>query len=146
MIGRLPPGALLIVGAILIPLLPHRVRGVYTLALPAASLVATIMTPAGTYGAFELFAYELVPVRVDKLVFKDLRKSLKLGAKEASIATWQSAMEKCYACHQGQDGVKRWRKFVPNQAEHGHHSKIGAQFGLACDTCHKGKTSMVGYQ
>lgn len=82
----------------------------------------------------------------NKLVFKDLRKSLKLGAKEASIATWQSAMEKCYACHQGQDGVKRWRTFVPNQAEHGYHSKIGAQFGLACDTCHKGKTAMVGYQ
>ncbi len=81
----------------------------------------------------------------NKLVFKDLREWLRLGAKNAAVATWQSAMEKCYACHQGQDGVKRFRNFVPNQLEHGHHTKVAARFGLECDTCHKGKTAMVGY-
>ena len=67
MIGSLPPGALLIVGAVLIPLLPHRLCGAYMLALPAASLAATFMTATGTYGEFQVFSYELVPVRVDKL-------------------------------------------------------------------------------
>ncbi len=82
----------------------------------------------------------------NKLVFKDLRQALNAGTKEGAIATWQAAMEKCYACHQGQDGVKRYREFVPNQSEHAHHTKIAAQFGLACDACHRGKTAMVGYQ
>ena len=36
--------------------------------------------------------------------------------------------------------------FVPNQPEHFHHTKIASRFGLACDTCHKGKTEKVGYQ
>ena len=82
----------------------------------------------------------------NKLVFKDLRQWLNLGAKNAAVATWQAAMETCYACHQGQGGVKRYRNFVPNQPEHSHHTKIASRFGLACDTCHKGKTAMVGYQ
>jgi hypothetical protein len=82
----------------------------------------------------------------NKLVFQDLRQSLEAGAKEAAIATWQAAMEKCYACHQGQDGVQRWRMFVPNQAEHEHHSTVAAQFDLDCDTCHKGKTTRIGYR
>ncbi len=81
----------------------------------------------------------------NKLVFKDLRRWLNLGAKNAALAAWQSAMEKCYACHQGQDGVERYRNFVPNQPEHSHHTRIASRFGLACDTCHRGKTAMVGY-
>ena len=87
-----------------------------------------------------------VAAQRNELVFKDLRRALQAPAKEEALATWQSAMETCYACHQGQDGVKRYRKFVPNQAEHAHHSALAAQFGLTCDACHKGKTAMVGYQ
>ncbi len=82
----------------------------------------------------------------NKLVFQDLRKWLKLGAQQAATVTWQSAMETCYACHQGQDGVKRYRKFKPNEQEHFHHTKIATRMGLGCDTCHKGKTAMAGYQ
>ena len=82
----------------------------------------------------------------NKLVFKDLRQWLNLGAKNAAVATWQAAMEKCYACHQGQEGVKRYRNFVPNQPKHAHHTKIASRFGLACGTCHKGKTATVGHQ
>jgi hypothetical protein len=82
----------------------------------------------------------------NKLVFKDLRQSLEAGEKEAAVTTWQAAMETCYACHQGQDGVKRYRKFVPNEPEHAHHAKIAARFGLSCDSCHRGKTAMVGYR
>ncbi len=82
----------------------------------------------------------------NKLVFKDLRQWLELGAKNAAVAAWQSAMEKCYACHQGQDGIKRYRKFVPNEPEHAHHSNVAARFGLTCNACHKGKTTMVGYR
>jgi hypothetical protein len=81
----------------------------------------------------------------NKLVFVDLRQALEAGAKERSIATWQAAMRKCYACHQGQDGVQRWRRFVPNEEEHGHHSVLAAQFDLGCDTCHVGKTARVGW-
>ncbi len=82
----------------------------------------------------------------NKLVFQDLRKWLKLGAQQAATVTWQSAMETCYACHQGQDGVKRYRNFVPNEQEHFHHTKTATRMGLGCDTCHKGKAAMAGYQ
>ena len=45
-----------------------------------------------------------VAAQRNKLVFKDLRQALEAPAKEQALATWQSAMETCYSCHQGQDG------------------------------------------
>ena len=35
------------------------------------------------------------------LVFKDLREALTAKDKGRSIKVWESAMETCYACHQG---------------------------------------------
>jgi len=67
MIGSIPPGLLLILGALLAPLLPGRIRQVYLLALPMIGLLGLIGLEHGVYGSFRIFDYELLPVRVDKL-------------------------------------------------------------------------------
>ncbi|MHB2147568.1 cellulose biosynthesis cyclic di-GMP-binding regulatory protein BcsB [Calditrichota bacterium LG25] len=81
----------------------------------------------------------------NKLVFKDLQQALKNKNSDKAKAIWRQAMETCYACHQGQDGVKRFRKFTPNQGEHAYHQKIAESAGVSCQTCHTGKTEVVGY-
>lgn len=50
----------------------------------------------------------------NKLVFKDLREALTAKDKQRSIKVWESAMETCYACHQGTKEVVQYRKFTPN--------------------------------
>lgn len=82
----------------------------------------------------------------NKLVFKDLRAALTAGDAAKARQVWQAAMGKCYACHQGREGVPRYRKFVPNQGDHSYHSVLSQRFGATCDTCHQGETSMVGYR
>jgi hypothetical protein len=82
----------------------------------------------------------------NKLVFKDLREALMAMDKERSIKVWESAMETCYACHQGTKDVAQYRTFKPNEGEHSYHHIIVKKFGVECTTCHKGKTKNVGYQ
>ncbi len=67
MIGSIPPGLLLVLGALVAPVLPGRVRNVYLLALPAVGLAGLIGLEHGIYGEFEVFGYQLAVVRVDKL-------------------------------------------------------------------------------
>ncbi|MBK18402.1 MAG: Na(+)/H(+) antiporter subunit D [Rhodospirillaceae bacterium] len=62
-----PPGLLLIVGAILVPLLPHVVRNAYMLALPVIGFWGLLVLPEGIHFGFDLFGYTLAPVRVDGL-------------------------------------------------------------------------------
>jgi hypothetical protein len=81
----------------------------------------------------------------NKLVFKDLREALVAKDKAKSIKVWESAMETCYACHQGTKDVAQYRKFRPNEGEHSYHHIIVEKFGFECTTCHKGKTENVGY-
>jgi multicomponent Na+:H+ antiporter subunit D len=70
MIEFLPPGAILILGAALVPLLKGRVRQAYMLALPLLGL-AQLYALSGSAPLemlqFSMFGYELTPVRVDKL-------------------------------------------------------------------------------
>ncbi|MHC4490473.1 MAG: Na(+)/H(+) antiporter subunit D [Planctomycetota bacterium] len=65
--SSLPPGSLLLLGALLVPLLRGRVRSLYLLALPVLSFVHLLLIPQGEYLQFELFDYALTPVRIDAL-------------------------------------------------------------------------------
>ncbi len=67
MIASLPPGLLLIVAALAIPVLPDAARRAWTVVVPAAGLWALIALEPGSYLAFAWFGAEFQPVRVDKL-------------------------------------------------------------------------------
>lgn len=64
---ELPPGLIALLGALLIPLLPGRLRQLYMVALPLLSLGALLQLDVGTSFGFELLGYSLTPVRVDGL-------------------------------------------------------------------------------
>lgn len=80
----------------------------------------------------------------NKMVFKDLRAALEAEDKESALTIWDSAMATCYGCHQGTQGVERYRKFVPNADEHAFHNLVSSK-GSLCTDCHKGVTAIVGY-
>jgi len=67
MIGEFSPGLILIVGALLIPLLPQRSRGPYTLLLPVAAFAYLMTLSHGEFGQWQLFDLPLVTLRVDRL-------------------------------------------------------------------------------
>jgi multicomponent Na+:H+ antiporter subunit D len=69
MIDSLPPGALLILGALFLPLLRGRLQAAVFVALPLVSLwhLSGFFGQAGVLVSFQLFDYTLAPVRVDKL-------------------------------------------------------------------------------
>ena len=67
MIESLPPGMLLILGALGIPLLRGRWKKAYMLALPVLAFVQVALLPSGFVSTVAMFGYELVLVRVDEL-------------------------------------------------------------------------------
>ncbi len=76
MIHSLPPGVILIAGALLIPLLRRpgdsaeggRLQAAWTLLLPALGLAQLLaLEPGTTWGQVEIFGYQLTLARVDKL-------------------------------------------------------------------------------
>jgi len=67
MIELVPPGAVLYLGGLLVPLIRGRLRSAYLLALPLLSLAHLLVLDKGLYLQFSLFQYELTPVRVDQL-------------------------------------------------------------------------------
>ena len=67
-IEQLPPGWLLILGALLIPLLRGRMKAIWLLAVPAAGLIHLVFfVPDGDGMVASIFEYDLVLVRVDSL-------------------------------------------------------------------------------
>ncbi|SMP68695.1 multisubunit sodium/proton antiporter, MrpD subunit [Neorhodopirellula lusitana] len=66
-IADLPPGLIMMVGALFVPLFARRVQPWVVLALAAVSLVLFVATPAGNYGNFEIFGGQLNLVRIDGL-------------------------------------------------------------------------------
>lgn len=62
-----PPGLVLILGALLVPLVRGHLRNAYMLALPIVGFWGLLTIPEGTHFAFQVFGYTLTPVRVDKL-------------------------------------------------------------------------------
>ena len=73
MIASLPPGLILILGAVLVPLLRGRVQKTYLVALPVASLLQVLFLfgAPGDHLSLSMFDYSLSLVRVDRfsLVF-----------------------------------------------------------------------------
>ena len=67
MITSIPPGLLLIAGAILVPFLRGNLRSAYVVALPLAGIWQMAMLEPGTFGVFSYVGFELTHVRVDKL-------------------------------------------------------------------------------
>jgi len=67
MLWGIPPGLLLILGALLVPLLPGAWRKAYMTILPLAGLWALAGAENGVFYSFTFFTYEIVPVRIDGL-------------------------------------------------------------------------------
>lgn len=66
-IANLPPGFVMMVGALFVPLFARRIQPWVVLVLSAISLSLFVMTPADKYGIFDLFGCELNVVRIDGL-------------------------------------------------------------------------------
>ena len=67
MLEGVPPGLILILGALLAPLFRGRLKQAYLLLLPALSFVHVVGLPGGHVLDLVFMGYELQPVRVDKL-------------------------------------------------------------------------------
>ncbi len=67
MIEAMPPGMVLILGALLVPLLSGRARQAYMLLLPVLGFVQVLLLPADFVSSVRMFGYELTLVRVDQL-------------------------------------------------------------------------------
>lgn len=67
MIEWIHPGAILIVGAVLVPFLKGRIKQAYLLLLPVLVFAAIVSASIGTHGVVHLLNQELVFGRVDRL-------------------------------------------------------------------------------
>ena len=67
MIDSLPPGSILVLGALLLPLLPARVKQAWLLTLPVLSFLHLLSMPSDLVVALRLFDYDLTPIRIDRL-------------------------------------------------------------------------------
>jgi multicomponent Na+:H+ antiporter subunit D len=67
MIELLPPGAILILGGMLIPLLHSRVKAWAGVVLPVVGFIHLLALEKGFVRTIQVFGYELTPVRVDGL-------------------------------------------------------------------------------
>ena len=67
MIESIPPGMLLMIGALAVPFLHGRVKRAYMLALPVLGIVQVALLPNGFDWSLQLFGYSLTLVRVDEL-------------------------------------------------------------------------------
>jgi len=67
MIGSLPPGSILLLGALAVPFLRGRLRQAWLLALPLLSFAHLLQLGDGHLLQLQFMDYELTPVRVDKL-------------------------------------------------------------------------------
>ncbi|WP_419166431.1 Na(+)/H(+) antiporter subunit D [Candidatus Palauibacter sp.] len=65
--GGLPPAAVMILGALLVPAFRGRARTAWVLLLPVASLIWLVSLGEGEFGRISIFSYELTLVRVDGL-------------------------------------------------------------------------------
>src|SRR3990172_3226751 len=67
MIRSLPPAAILIIGAFLVPLLKGRLKSVYLLLLPALAFISVMSIPEGIHWTVGFMDYDLIFGRVDRL-------------------------------------------------------------------------------
>jgi multicomponent Na+:H+ antiporter subunit D len=67
MIKPVPPAAILIAGALLVPFFKGRLKTAYLLALPTLAFLNLLYMPAGKYWIVDFLNYDLIFGRVDKL-------------------------------------------------------------------------------
>ncbi|MCK4837392.1 MAG: Na(+)/H(+) antiporter subunit D [Desulfobulbaceae bacterium] len=67
MIDLLPPAFIFIFGALLIPLLPGRIKSVYMLMLPVLSFFYLVNMPPESAWQVDFLGFDLVPFKVDRL-------------------------------------------------------------------------------
>ncbi|MHA1151909.1 MAG: Na(+)/H(+) antiporter subunit D [Alphaproteobacteria bacterium] len=67
MIANLPPGLILILGALLVPFLPGRLRQLFMLALPLLAGLQLYGLEQGNFAQTHIFGYTLTLLRVDSL-------------------------------------------------------------------------------
>lgn len=67
MIANLPPGLILILGALAVPFLPGRLRQIYMLALPLLAGLQLYGLEPGNFAQTQIFGYTLTLLRVDSL-------------------------------------------------------------------------------
>ncbi|TKB76432.1 MAG: Na(+)/H(+) antiporter subunit D [Nitrospira sp.] len=67
MINGLPPAAILILGAFLVPFLKGRLKSAYLLLLPAIAFITVVSIPEGIHWTVGFLNYDLVFGRVDRL-------------------------------------------------------------------------------
>lgn len=67
MIDSIPPGLIMIVGALIIPFVPRRLAAFGVLAISVLSLVAFWLLPEGNRGTLEIFGTTLTTIRIDSL-------------------------------------------------------------------------------
>lgn len=67
MINPLPPAAVFIIGALIIPLLKGHLRRVLMLALPVLAFINLIYLPMGDSWVVSFLGQELVLARIDRL-------------------------------------------------------------------------------
>lgn len=66
--ASLPPGALILLGALVVPFLRGRIRQVWTVGIPVLSLIHMLWAhPAGHIIETKIFDQDLMPIRVDRL-------------------------------------------------------------------------------
>ena len=63
----LPPGIIILAGALVLPLLPRRAQAIGALLLPALGLTQLLFLAEGVFPGIELAGLSLLPVRVDRL-------------------------------------------------------------------------------
>lgn len=66
-LALIPPGLILIIGAVLIPLFRGQIRNAYMLSLPILGLIGLMQADEGVFWEFALFGQMLAPVRIDGL-------------------------------------------------------------------------------
>jgi multicomponent Na+:H+ antiporter subunit D len=69
MIADLPPGLILILGALVIPFLRPRLRPYFMILLPVLALIHLLMLPEGNQAQVDMFGHTLIFLRVDSLAF-----------------------------------------------------------------------------
>lgn len=69
MIGELPPFLILIIGALITPLLPARLRAYWAVLVPLAGIVNLLQIPHGIHWQVETLGYTLTFGRLDQLGF-----------------------------------------------------------------------------
>lgn len=66
-IFNLPPSFILIIGSILLPFIPNKLRNILAVFLPVLALITIYKLPIGHISTVNFFNYDLVLLRVDKL-------------------------------------------------------------------------------